>query len=149
MRVHRYVDFTTPLAPDRVVAALIDFSANRLEIWPGLDAEKYFVYELGETCALVREGTHSPHIWVRERYDWSQPGTVSWTLEESDVFAPGTVIRVTVGAANAGSHVEIDAVRMAASPVGCAVVMALKLVGRRFLLSSYKATFDRLARTDA
>jgi hypothetical protein len=142
------VTFDTDLSPDRVVAALTDFSARRPSTWAGLDPEKFRVYELAETSALVGEGTASPDIWVKERYDWSGRGQVTWTLEDSNTFRPGTVIQVLASPRdNGGSHIEIDARRIAASPVGYVVVAGLAVFGRRFLLSTYKTVFDRIAAT--
>ncbi len=71
MRVH--YEFTTALPPGEVVAALTDFSERRPETWPGLDRARYQVHELGETWALVTEGSRRPNVWARERYDWSVP----------------------------------------------------------------------------
>ena len=146
MQAHMRVQFDTDLAPECVVAAVTDFSAGRLATWPSLDPEKFEVYELGETSAFVREGTSSPSIWVKERYDWSRPGRVVWTLEESNVFRPGTAIELIAEPnGRGGSRVDLDARRKAASPVGYLVVAGLALFGRRFLISTYKQVFDRLA----
>ena len=140
------VTFDTDLSPERVIAAVTDFSAGRLAIWPSLDPEKYEVYEVSDTSAFVREGTSSPSIWVKERYDWSHPGRVTWTLEESNVFRPGTTIELVAEPnGHGGSRVTLDARRAAASPVGYLVVAGLALSGRRFLISTYKQVLDRLA----
>ena len=146
MQAHMRFTFDTDLAPERVVAALTDFSAERLAIWPSLDPEKFEVYELGSSSAFVREGTASPSIWVKERYDWSRPGRVVWTLAESNVFRPGTTIELVAEPnGGGGSRVRMDATRAAASPKGYLVVAGLALFGERFLTSTYKRVFDRLA----
>ena len=146
MQARMRVAFDTPLSAERIIAALTDFSEARPAIWPGLDREKYEVYELGETCAVVREGTHRPNVWARERYDWSKPGTVSWSLEASNVFRRGSTMEAVVTPhASGGSHFEIHAQRIAATPVGYVLVALLALFGRRFLLSTYKARFDEIA----
>ena len=146
MQARIHVGFDTALSPEGVVATLTDFSADRPAIWPTLDPDKYKVYELGATCAVVKEGTHRPDIWVRERYDWSTPGTVSWSLEASNVFRPGSRIEAVVTPTGSdGSHVELDAQRIAATPIGYVVVAGLAVFGRRFMLATYKERFGRIA----
>jgi hypothetical protein len=85
------MDVQTTLPPERVREALLDFSERRPQIWPGDLAVVYEVYSVGETTADVREGTKSPGmtVWARERYDWSDPETVRWTVQESNFCAPG------------------------------------------------------------
>ena len=68
------------------MAALTDFSLERPETWPTLDPAKYEAIELGDTWATVCEGGRRPSIWARERYDWSDPTKVTWTVQESDAF---------------------------------------------------------------
>ena len=106
MRVH--YEFTTALSPREVVAALTDFSERRPETWPGLDRARYQVHGLGETWALVTEGSRRPNVWARERYDWSVPGTVSWRVEASNFCGPpsGIVASVSQGP-RGGSRVLI------------------------------------------
>jgi hypothetical protein len=45
---------------------------------PGLPADQYDVYEVGDMWAEIREGYRGPIGW-RERYDWSVPGRIQWT----------------------------------------------------------------------
>lgn len=147
MRSHARVEFDTPLPPERVMAALTDFSAERTEVWRGLDPGKYAVYELDKTSAVVREGNRRPNIWARECYDWSTPFRVSWETEESNAFAPGSCIELVVDPGpGGGSHVRMHGGRVAATPIGYLTVLLLKLAGKRYLISNYKGTFDRLAR---
>lgn len=146
MQADVHVEFDTALSPEGIVAALTDFSATRPETWPTLDAAKYRVIEAGETSATVREGSRSPSIWAREHYDWAEPGTVTWAVQESDAFAPGSKVTVrATPAGDGGSHVRIDARRISASAKGAFVVTALRLAGTRVFLSTYKPVFDGLA----
>ena len=82
----------TTLSPEALRDALIDFSDRRPDIWPGLSRELYEVYSVGETTADVKEGNKSPlgPFWAREHYDWSDPDTVRWTVQESNFCAPGS-----------------------------------------------------------
>jgi hypothetical protein len=102
-------DLETDLAPERVISALIDFTDRRPELWPGLKAGDYRVDEIGPTWAVIREGSGAG-IWSRERYDWSTPGTVSWTVEDSSFAKRGDYLRarVTPRRAGGGSRVHVS-----------------------------------------
>ncbi len=91
-------DLETSASPERVIAALTDFSDRRPEIWPGLSRRWYEVYSVGETTAEIREGTGGRRsmIWARERYDWSTPGVVTWTVQESAFSKPGSFVSARV-----------------------------------------------------
>lgn len=95
-------DVQTPAAPEAVLAALTDFTQRRPSLWPALDPDVYQVEQLGPTSAIVREGQRSPKLWALEEYDWSVPGTVTWTARESNFCAPGSFMSATVTAAGDG-----------------------------------------------
>ena len=82
-------DLSSEASPEAVRTALLDFTARRPELWPGLPADQYEVYEVGDMWAEIREGYRGP-IWWRERYDWSVPGTIQWAAVESGFGAPGS-----------------------------------------------------------
>ena len=90
MPVVHVVD-TTPVAPERVLEAAIDFSPRRAELWPDVHVEYLEVHERGETFAEVTEGNPWAigYVWERLRYDWSQPGVVQGVVIASDLFKPG------------------------------------------------------------
>lgn len=91
-------DLETSASPERVIAGLTDFSDRRPDIWPGLSRRWYEVYSVGETTAEIREGTGGKRssIWARERYDWSTPGVVTWTVQESAFSKPGSFVSARV-----------------------------------------------------
>ena len=98
----------TDLPPEIVREALIDFSPRRPELWPGIKESMYEVVELGDTWAIVREGTGGP-VWSRERYDWSEPGRVVWTVVESGFSRPGDFIAADISPrSGGGSRIELD-----------------------------------------
>jgi Polyketide cyclase / dehydrase and lipid transport len=140
-------DLQTALPPDRVVAALTDFSDRRGEIWPLLDASQFKVLETGETSALVREGSSKPfRVSAVERYDWSVPGVVRWTVQESDSFMPGygMEVRVTPAAAG-GSTVHVVWERVGKDFKGKFIVGLLVLLRARPIFSGFQTAFDRIA----
>src|SRR5581483_10020748 len=107
------IDMTveTSLAPQQVRDALLDFTERRLETWPGITPGLYEVHSVGETTADVKEGTKLPLLgsfWARERYDWSDPETVRWTVVESNFCAPGSFVSATLRPREGGgTRVEI------------------------------------------
>lgn len=92
------VELETDLSPEQVRAGLTDFSPRRPELWPGISPSLYKVYEVGETSATVQEGTKLSlgSFWAKEHYDWSDPQTVRWTVEESNFCAPGSFVSATL-----------------------------------------------------
>ena len=84
-------DLHSTASPEAVRAALLDFTEHRPESWPGLPADSYRIYEVGDTWAEVREGYRGP-IWWRERYDWSLPDTIRWTAVDSGFGTPGSSV---------------------------------------------------------
>jgi len=106
----------SPIAAARVLAAARDFSARRAELFPAVSVQYLEVHELGDTWADVTEGTKAGIgiNWERCRYDWSQPGTVTATVVDSNVYAvPGSSweIRTTPSPLGNGSRVEMIWVR--------------------------------------
>lgn len=102
-------DLETELNPEEVRAALLDFSDRRPEIWPELDPTAYQVYSVGATSAEIREGSARPKVWARERYDWSDPDKVRWTVLESNFCKPGSFVEATTTPIREGRtrvHVE-------------------------------------------
>lgn len=99
----------TSLRPEEVREALLDFSERRPRIWPGITASLYEVYTVDETSAEVREGTKLPFgaVWARERYDWSSPDTIRWTVIESNFAVPGSFVSATLEPKDGGTRVKI------------------------------------------
>lgn len=103
-------DLRTDAPPEAVRAALLDFSEHRPELWPGLPADQYEVYEVGDTWAEIREGYRGP-IWWRERYDWSVPGRIQWTAVDSGFGRPGSYVVWEIAPAEGGGsrhHITWD-----------------------------------------
>ena len=101
------------LAPDVILAAARDFSDRRAQMWPDVHVEHLQVHEIGETHAEVTEGNPWPigHVWERLRYDWSQPNALLGTVLDSNLFKPGSTWELWATPEDAGSRVEIRAVR--------------------------------------
>jgi hypothetical protein len=129
------LDLDSPCPPRRAIDALIDFSDRRPEVWPGLAREFYEVDSVGETSADVREGSAKPiKVWAREHYDWSTPGTVKWTVVESNFCTPGSGVAVTVTeGSNGGSHLHLEWERHPSNARGRVAIIFMRLAGRQIL----------------
>jgi hypothetical protein len=141
------MDVTTDVEPAAVRAALVDFSPHRPEIWPGITSDLYQVYEVGETSALVREGTKNPGmtVWAKERYDWSDPDTVRWTVEESNFCAPGSYVAATIAARDGGgSRVHIEWNRTPTTFGGRIATLLIQLSKGKPVAASFRQGMARL-----
>ena len=101
-------------SPERILAAARDFSAHRAELWRDVHLEHLTVHDRGETWADVTEGNPWPIglVWERLHYDWSEPGVLSGTVIDSNIFRAGSTweLRAT-GTEGGGSRVDLIAVR--------------------------------------
>ena len=85
----------TSASPEQVLAAGYDFSERREQIWGNVKTKRLEVHERGDTWAEVTEATMIIGVfWERCRYDWSQPGTVTATVRDSNVFQPGSTFEL-------------------------------------------------------
>jgi hypothetical protein len=98
------------LSPARVLYAAYDFGPRRTQVWPAVRAEHLTVHKLSETTADVTEGTPVGIgiNWERCHYDWSEPGRVTATVTDSNVYAhPGSSWQLTATPSQRGSRVEM------------------------------------------
>ncbi len=100
------LEMESDLPPERIIAALTDFTERRPDLWPGLSRKQYRVYAVGDTWADVQEGSGGP-VWARERYDWSTPGRVTWTVQESGFSSRGDSVSVDVAPHDGGSRLHV------------------------------------------
>ncbi|HET8893607.1 MAG TPA: hypothetical protein VFM96_05880 [Gaiellaceae bacterium] len=148
------VDLTveTTLSFDAVRGALLDFSERRPEIWPGLTPSLYEVYSVGETSAEVKEGTKMPMgtVWAKERYDWSEPRTIRWTVLESNFCTPGSYVSATLGPREGGGTlVEIHWERTGTTVMGRLVARLISLTNGKPVAASVEKAFRKLERASA
>jgi hypothetical protein len=136
-------------SPERLIAALIDFSPRRPDLWPGLNRAEYRVFEVGDTTAEVREGNGGA-VWARERYDWSVPGTVTWTVIESGFATPGDFVRAEVTARqDGGSRVHVVWERHGATVFGRFIVFLSTLFGGALVRRSIRSGLARIEQAGA
>ena len=96
----------TPIAPERIRSAILDFSDRRPHLWPGIDPKLYRVYSLSAEHADVQEGSANPFVkggvWVHEHYDWSTPGLIRATTVDSNVFQADSLWQLRYAATDGG-----------------------------------------------
>ena len=98
----------TQSRPQRVLQAARDFSDRRADVWPNVRARHLEVHERGENFADVTEGTWVVGLfWERNRYEWSEPGSVKATVIDSNIFQPGSTWELRANARDGGSEVEL------------------------------------------
>lgn len=142
--------FTSTLPPEKIMGAMLDFSDRRPDLWPGLARKFYEVYEVGETTALIREGSGAPiNVWAKERYDWSTPWRVEWRVQESNFSVPGSGVVMTVTPAGTGAEVRIEWERAGSNVRGKLLVPLLASGNGRMLRKFIKQGFDGLNKHEA
>ena len=132
-------------SPEAIREALLDFTERRPGLWPGLPADQYEVYEIGDTWAEIREGYRGP-IWWRERYDWSVPGRIQWTAVDSGFGTPGSYVVWEIGAAEGGgstNHILWD--RNGKTVFGKLFVALMALTRGFFIRRSIQMGLTRIA----
>jgi polyketide cyclase/dehydrase/lipid transport protein len=143
------LDIESAVTPERVQAALLDFSDRRPEIWPGIEPSLYEVYAVGETSAEIKEGSKMPgaKVWAKERYDWSTPGLITWTVEESNFCAPGSYVSAAISPGeNGGSRIHVTWNRTPTTFVGRMAAIMIKASKGKPVRASIQTALKRLER---
>ena len=134
MRVTLHTTVDSDVSPDLIRTALLDFGEDRPDIWPQLDPKTYQVHWVDETTAEVTEGSPFPKVWSRERYDWSEPTTITWTAVESNFCTPGSHISMDIVAnGSGGSRIAVTWDRTAANLLGRINLAVISIGGTRLL----------------
>src|SRR6266568_4126912 len=141
------LDFESSAPPERILAALIDYTERRTELWPGLRRAEYRVFDVGATTAEIRE-VSGGQIWARERYDWSVPGRVTWTVVESGFATPGDFVSAEVGPrSGGGSRIHVVWQRHGSTAFGRVIVRLSTLFGGALLRRSIGSGLARIEQT--
>ena len=102
------VKVETAALPGEVIdVAGKDFSARRATVWPNVRTSHLVIHDEGDDWAEVTEGGTGParFIWERSRYEWSQPGTVTSVVMDSNALLPGTTFELRAAQREGGSEV--------------------------------------------
>jgi hypothetical protein len=134
----------TDLPPERILAALTDFSDRRPAVWPNIDHAHFRVHGQGPGWADVTEG--NVLAWERNSYQWNgAAGEVTVTAVESDTWAPGSQWRYRLQpTASGGTQVDVTVVRTGRGPRGLVIGALITWFGRRILRSDMKKVLARI-----
>jgi hypothetical protein len=140
-------ELETPLSPEALTDALVDFTPRRERIWKETcHPAVYRVDAVGDTWAEVTEGV--PYAWSRERYDWSQPGVVTLTQLEANIAEPVGTIRYTITPRpEGGSRVVCDRYRRFRGPRGRVLGTFMLVFGPRILRWQFRIALERVSRS--
>jgi hypothetical protein len=139
--------FHSSLSPRRVLEAAHDFSTRRSDMFPAVEAEHFEVHRTAGEQADVTEGTGTGigTNWERCRYDWSNPGSVTAEVTDSNVYAPGSSWTITAVAAPQGSQVEMTWTRRFKHTIrGRLFGTAFRLAGRPIFGRYAKKVIDNI-----
>ncbi len=139
---------TTTSTPGQFVAALTDFGPGRSKVW-GNSADNYLkVHSQGSREADVTEG--SGGVWERLRYDWSDPGRVTMTTTDSNVWGGGSGHTYTfTGLPDGRTDVNVVIVREGKNLKGRVLAILLGTGGKRVLEKRFGKTVKAIeARND-
>jgi hypothetical protein len=130
-------DFKSSLTPSEVQAVLTDFSQSRPASWPTIDADHFAVHEIGDTWAVVTEGTAS--AWERARYEWQPDGDrVVIVTEDSKLFGPGGGWVFQMTPEDGGTRVEVELTRTPTAFKGKLLARLLPVVGPSTLRKGFR-----------
>jgi len=139
--------FDSSLPPSSVLAAAHDFTDRRSNVFPAVEAEHLAVHSLADEHADVTEGTGTGIgiSWERCRYDWSNPGSVTAAVTDSNVYALGSSWTIIAVAAPQGSRVEMTWARgFKHTSRGRLFGTAFRLVGRPIFRNYARKIIDNL-----
>ncbi len=84
-------------------------------------------------------------VWAVERYDWSVPGTVTWTVKESNFSAPGSSVSAQVRPGpGGGSRIHVTWNRTGVDLKSRIMLWMVKLSGGRPIAASIKQGLEKM-----
>jgi hypothetical protein len=132
------------LPPERILAAAIDFSDRRPDIWPSISRRFYKVHDQGDGWCECTEGSDiAGGIWARERYEWSG-NAVRGTVVDSNIFRSGTWELRAEPNGRGGSRITVVNDRR---PKGKGLMFApmMMLTGKKLLAGHLQKTLGLIA----
>ncbi|HZM26914.1 MAG TPA: hypothetical protein VFB89_06130 [Gemmatimonadales bacterium] len=133
-----------PDPPAKVMAAMVDFSERRPEIWPNLTARLYRVHELDARTADVTEGTALPgvDIWERVTYEWTD-SVVRTVITDGRIFEPGGTTEFRVEPHGAGSRISFDYHRRSKTVLGRCLGAMMQITGGAPIKHSWRQVYGK------
>ena len=128
--------------PATVMAAMLDFSERRPDIWPNLTARLYRVHALGPGTADVTEGTALPgvDVWERVTYEWTD-SVVRMVVTDGRIFRPGGIVETRVEPHGDGSRISVDYDRRSKTLLGRCLGAIFQLSGGAPIKRSFRQVY--------
>ena len=141
-----HVTVSTAVAPERILRAFTDFTPQRLRTFPNIDPRYYQVHARSATSAEVTEGSaFLGGVWERARYDWSQPGEISITVQASNAFSSDSFWHYSIASGESGgSRVDFTVHRVGKTLKGRALATLLRVFGPRVFRQDLEQTLRHL-----
>jgi hypothetical protein len=130
--------------PEKVIAAMVDFSERRPEIWPNLSAKLYQAHSVGENTADVTEGSDVPGggVWARETYEWTDD-VVKSVITDSNIFQPGGTFDFRVEPQGSGTRIHFSTDRKAKTLIARLVGAFMQASKGAPIRKSYYAVYGK------
>jgi hypothetical protein len=130
--------------PEKVISAMVDFSARRPEIWPNLTAHLYQVHELGTATADVTEGSAflGVDVWERCTYQWSE-SVVRSVITDGRIFEAGGTFEFRVEPHGDGSRLSVDYHRRSKTILGRCIGAMLQVTAGAPIKQSFRRVYGR------
>jgi hypothetical protein len=130
--------------PAKVMAAMLDFSERRPEIWPNLAARLYQLHELGPTTADVTEGSTIPgvEVWERVAYEWTD-SSVHMVVTAGKIFEPGGTVDFRVEPRGSGSRITVHYDRRSKTVLGRCIGGLLHVTRGAPIKRSFRQVYGR------
>jgi hypothetical protein len=143
---------TTTATPAQFLAGLTDFGQDRQQIFGNSDDEFLEVHELGADSADVTEGTgRNGHAltWERLYYDWSNPGRVTMSVRDSNVWsnASGHTYSITRDP-DGTTAIDVTVVREGKNLKGRVLALVVSTIGKRGLAKALHNTVKAIEARD-
>ena len=85
------------------------------------------------------------NVWAREHYDWSTPGTVTWTVRESNFCAPGSYVSADIRPHQGGTRIHVTWNRTPTTFSGKVAAFVIKATRGSLVRLSFNKAMAKLA----
>jgi len=130
---------TTTATPEQFLAGVTDFGPGRSKIFPNSAGGYLKVHSQDPGQADVTEGSNG--IWERLHYDWSDPGRITMTTTDSNVWGGRSGHTYTLTQrSDGGTDVDVVVVREGKNLKGRLLGIVVGIGGKRVLGKALEKT---------
>ena len=134
-----HLNRTTTATPEQFLAGVTDFGPGRSKIFPNSAGGYLKVHSQDPGQADVTEGSNG--IWERLHYDWSDPGRITMTTTDSNVWGGRSGHTYTLTQrSDGGTDVDVVVVREGKNLKGRLLGIVVGIGGKRVLGKALEKT---------